>query len=149
MSVLVCGLAAYEQEILMIGIVIVTHGGLAREFQAALEHVMGGQEQLETISIGPDDDIETRRQDIAEAAARVNSGQGVVILTDMLGSTPANLAMSMMDVTGIEVLSGLNLPMLVKLACVRTTHELAESTALARDAGIKYISMASEEPVRK
>jgi PTS system mannose-specific IIA component len=128
----------------MIGIVIVTHGALAVEFRAALEHVVGRQSALETVSIGPDDDMEQRRADILAAAQRVESGHGVVVLTDMFGGTPSNLAISVMDEARIEVIAGVNLPMLIKLATVRSDAELARAVDLAKDAGRKYIKVASQ-----
>ncbi len=128
----------------MIGIVIITHGGLAVEFRAALEHVVGPQTRLETLSIGPDDDIQGRRNELIEAVGRANSGQGVVVLTDMFGGTPSNLAKSIMEETGAEVLAGVNLPMLVRLASVRRDKNLAESVDLAKEAGRKNISVASQ-----
>jgi len=127
----------------MIGIVIVTHGGLAREFRATLEHVVGPQSQIETISIGPEDDNELRRREIIEAVQRTESGSGVVILTDMFGGTPSNLAISVIDELRVEVIAGVNLPLLIKLASLRETHELARAVDLAKDAGRKYISVAS------
>ena len=128
----------------MIGIVIVTHGGLAGEFRAALEHVVGPQGQLETISIGPDDEAELRRREILAAVRRVDSGAGVVLLTDMFGGTPSNLSISVMDEARVEVLAGVNLPMLVKLASVRGEAGLAKAVDLAKEAGRKYISVASQ-----
>ncbi|MGX1498874.1 PTS sugar transporter subunit IIA [Roseibium aggregatum] len=128
----------------MIGLVLVTHGRLAEEFKAALEHVVGPQEQVETISIGPDDDMEQRRQDILAAVEAANSGQGVVLLTDMFGGTPSNLAISVMDGKSVEVVAGVNLPMLIKLASVRGDRELAAAVDEARQAGQKYISVASQ-----
>ncbi|ASP35599.1 MULTISPECIES: PTS sugar transporter subunit IIA [Stappiaceae] len=128
----------------MIGLVLVTHGRLAEEFKAALEHVVGPQEQVETISIGPDDDMEQRRQDILAAVEAANSGKGVVLLTDMFGGTPSNLAISVMDSKSVEVVAGVNLPMLIKLASVRTDRELADAVDEARQAGQKYISVASQ-----
>jgi len=128
----------------MIGVVIVTHGKLAREFRAALEHVVGPQGQLEAISIGPDDDLDQRRRDMLKAVARVDSGSGVVVLTDMFGGTPSNLAISAMDRSNVEVIAGVNLPMLVKLASVRGECGLEEAIAQAQDAGRKYISVASQ-----
>ncbi|TCK30425.1 PTS system mannose-specific IIA component [Ancylobacter aquaticus] len=127
----------------MIGLVLVTHGRLASEFRAALEHVMGPQSHIETITIGPDDDIERRRQDIVDAVAAVNSGGGVVILTDMFGGTPSNLAISVMNSPDIEVVAGINLPMLVKLATVRGEVPMGEAVAQAQEAGRKYINIAS------
>lgn len=128
----------------MIGIVIITHGGLATEFRAALEHVVGPQTGLETLSIGPEDDIESRRAELIECVRRADAGNGVVILTDMFGGTPSNLAISVMDDTGAEVLAGVNLPMLVRLASVRRDKSLAEAVDLAKTAGRKYISVASQ-----
>jgi mannose PTS system EIIA component len=127
----------------MIGLVLVTHGRLACEFRAALEHVVGPQQQIATVTIGPDDDMEERRRDIVEAVAAVDSGAGVVVLTDMFGGTPSNLAISVMEGQGIEVVAGINLPMLVKLATVRGDKPLAEAVAQAQDAGRKYINIAS------
>ncbi|GGB47348.1 PTS fructose transporter subunit IIA [Roseibium aquae] len=128
----------------MIGLVLVTHGRLAEEFKAALEHVVGPQEQVETISIGPDDDMEQRRSDILGAVEAANSGQGVVLLTDMFGGTPSNLAISIMDGKSVEVVAGVNLPMLIKLASVRAERTLSEAVDEARQAGQKYISVASQ-----
>ncbi|NND50314.1 MAG: PTS sugar transporter subunit IIA [Rhizobiales bacterium] len=128
----------------MIGLVLVTHGQLADEFRAALEHVVGPQEAIETISIGPDDDMEQRRKDILAAVKRVDSGSGVTVLTDMFGGTPSNLAISIMDQGHVEVIAGVNLPMLIKLASKRTDSDLAALVAAAQDAGRKYISVASQ-----
>ncbi len=127
----------------MIGLVLVTHGGLAAEFRAALEHVVGPQEQIETVSIGPDDDVECRRRDIVDAVTKVDDGSGVILLTDMFGGTPSNLAISVMDEGKVEVIAGANLPMLIKLASVRGEKPLAEAIADAQDAGRKYINVAS------
>ena len=128
----------------MIGLVIVTHGALADEFREALEHVVGKQPFLATVPIGPEDDGEMRRSDILEAIARVNSGNGVIVLTDMFGGTPSNLAISVMDEAPVEVIAGVNLPLLVKLASIRNDLSLKEAVAEAREAGRKYISVASE-----
>ena len=128
----------------MIGVVIVTHGKLAHEFRAALEHVVGPQEQIETISIGPEDDLDERRTDMLTALARVDSGAGVVVLTDMFGGSPSNLAISAMEHSNVEVIAGVNLPMLVKLATIRNGCKLQEAITLAQDAGRKYISVASQ-----
>ncbi|WP_374575252.1 PTS sugar transporter subunit IIA [Phenylobacterium sp.] len=127
----------------MIGLVIVTHGRLAEEFVLAMEHVVGPQAAVEAICIGPDDDMERRRSDILTACERVDSGQGVILLTDMFGGTPSNLAISVMDQARAEVIAGLNLPMLIKLASVRSRLGLAECVAAAQEAGRKYISVAS------
>jgi len=130
---------------LMIGLVIVTHGGLALEFRSALEHVVGPQTQLETVSIGPDDDVAVRRGQILDAVRRTNDGDGVIILTDMFGGTPSNLAISVMDEATVEVIAGINLPILVKLTSVRGELELADAVTSAREAGRKYIKVASQE----
>jgi PTS system mannose-specific IIA component len=128
----------------MIGMVLVTHGQLATGFRAALEHVVGPQSQFETVTIGPEDDMEERRGDILSAASRVDDGGGVVILTDMFGGTPSNLAISVMDGGRIEVICGINLPMLIKLATLRDTVPLDAAVGEARDAGRKYITVASK-----
>ena len=127
----------------MIGLVLVTHGQLAAEFRAALEHVVGPQQTCETISIGPDDDMEERRRDIMAAVESVNDGSGVILLTDMFGGTPSNLAISVMDPGRIEVIAGVNLPMLIKLASVRGDGDLEEVIVAAQEAGRKYINVAS------
>lgn len=127
----------------MIGLVIVTHGRLAEEFVFAMEHVVGPQSAVEPICIGPDDDMERRRQDILAACARVDDGDGVILLTDMFGGTPSNLAISVMDQAKAEVIAGLNLPMLIKLASVRSRQNLEACVACAQEAGRKYISVAS------
>jgi PTS system mannose-specific IIA component len=127
----------------MIGIVLVAHGHLAFEFLAALEHVVGPQKQIASISIGPEDDMERRRLDILEAVRCADSGEGVVLLTDMFGGTPSNLAISVMNGSNVEVLAGVNLPMLIKLATVREGHTLEEAVLQAQDAGRKYVNVAS------
>jgi len=129
----------------MIGLVIVTHGGLAVEFRSAMEHVVGQQKNLETVSIGPEDDMDRRRTEILEAVKKVDHGSGVIILTDMFGGTPSNLAISVMDETKAEVIAGINLPILVKLASIRSEMPLEKAVATARDAGRKYIKVASQE----
>ena len=128
----------------MIGMVLVTHGHLATEFRAALEHVVGPQKQLASISIGPEDDMERRRLDIIEAVRQSDSGQGVVLLTDMFGGTPSNLAISVMDGAHVEVVAGANLPMLIKLASVRDEASLEQAVTQAAEAGRKYIYVASK-----
>ena len=128
----------------MIGMVLVTHGQLATEFRSALEHVVGPQTQIETITIGPEDDMESRRKDIVAAVKRVNTGEGVVVLTDMFGGTPSNLALSCMNGGSVEVVAGINLPMLIRLAGARKDMDLTTATAAARDAGRNYITIASE-----
>ena len=127
----------------MIGLVLVTHGRLAVEFRAALEHVVGPQRQIESVTIGPDDDVEQRRKDIIEAVKRVDTGEGVAILTDMFGGTPSNLAISCMGRPNVEVIAGINLPMLVKLAKIREETPLEEAVAAAQAAGRKYVTIAS------
>ena len=127
----------------MIGLVLVTHGRLAAEFLAAMEHVVGPQRQISAVCIGADDDIEQRRSEIVEAIRAVDDGGGVVVLTDMFGGTPSNLAISTMDRKGIEVIAGVNLPMLIKLASVREEKTLDEAVSSAQDAGRKYITVAS------
>ena len=128
----------------MIGIVLVTHGRLAIEFRSALEHVVGPQRQIEAITIGPEDDVEQCRKNILDAVKRVDSGEGVAILTDMFGGTPSNLAISIMDKAKIEVIAGINLPMLIKLAGLRQTETLANAVRGAQEAGRKYINVASQ-----
>ena len=127
----------------MIGMVLVTHGRLAAEFVAALEHVVGKQERIAAVCIGPEDDMEARRSEIIERIAEVDAGQGVVLLTDMFGGTPSNLAISVLDRGNIEVIAGVNLPMLIKLATVRATESLLRAVASAHEAGRKYINVAS------
>ncbi|WP_404338770.1 PTS sugar transporter subunit IIA [Sphingomonas sp. MMS12-HWE2-04] len=128
----------------MIGLVLVTHGRLAEEFVVAMEHVVGKQERIESICIGPDDDMESRRADIAAAIARVDEGRGVIVLSDLFGGTPSNLAISLMNAGKIEVIAGINLPMLIRLGSARKTMKVTEAVAAARDAGRKYITIASE-----
>ena len=127
----------------MIGMVLVTHGRLATEFRAALEHVVGPQKQVETVTIGPEDDMEQRRRDIIAAVEKVDSGSGVVVLTDMFGGTPSNLAISVMEGNRVDVVAGINLPMLVKLAKVREERSLPDAIAMAQEAGRKYCTIAS------
>ena len=127
----------------MIGLVLVTHGRLAEEFIAATEHVVGQQPNVRAVSIGPDDDIEQRRRDILAAAEAVDDGSGVILLTDMFGGTPSNLAISIMDKNRVEVIAGVNLPMLIKLASVRDEETLADAVLHAQEAGRKYINVAS------
>ena len=128
----------------MIGLVLVTHGNLAEEFRAAVEHVVGAQTMLATICIGPDDNMEQRRQDIVDAISQVDGGNGVVLLTDMFGGTPSNLAISLLEKNRVEVIAGINLPMLIKLTSVRETMALGDAVLEAKQAAQKYISVASE-----
>ena len=128
----------------MIGLVLVTHGRLAAEFVTAMEHVVGPQQRIEAICIGPEDDMEGRRNDISEAICRADDGSGVIILTDLFGGTPSNLAISLMKSERVEVIAGVNLPMLIRLEGARKTMGLKAAVGAARDAGRKYISVASE-----
>ncbi|GAB5507062.1 MAG: PTS sugar transporter subunit IIA [Rhizobiaceae bacterium] len=128
----------------MIGLVLVTHGRLAEEFKHAVEHVVGPQDCLETVSIGADDDMEKRRADILDAVGKVDTGAGVIVLTDMFGGTPSNLAISVMQPGSIEVVAGVNLPMLIKLTSVRRGDDLASALEQAQEAGRKYINVASQ-----
>ena len=128
----------------MIGLVLVTHGRLAAEFVTAMEHVVGPQQRIEAICIGPEDDMEGRRNDIAEAISRVDDGAGVIILTDLFGGTPSNLAISLMRPDRVEVIAGVNLPMLIRLEGARRTMNVKAAVGAAREAGKKYISVASE-----
>ena len=128
----------------MIGLVLVTHGRLAEEFVVAMEHVVGKQERIESICIGPDDDMESRRADIAEAIRQVDEGRGVIVLSDLFGGTPSNLAISLMEAGRVEVIAGINLPMLIRLGGARKTMKVTDAVAAARDAGRKYITVASE-----
>ncbi len=128
----------------MIGLVLVTHGRLAEEFVSAMEHVVGPQEQVRAIAIGPDDDMEQRRADILAAVSSVDEGNGVIVLTDMFGGTPSNLAISILDKAKVEVIAGINLPMLIKLAGARRDTSLKEAVVEAQEAGRKYINVASE-----
>jgi PTS system mannose-specific IIA component len=128
----------------MIGLVLVTHGRLADELRSAMEHVVGAQRNVATVCIGADDDMEGRRADIQNSIAQVDTGDGVVLLTDMFGGTPSNLAISMMNGKNVEVIAGVNLPMLVKLAKVRGSQTLSECVGCAQMAGKKYIAAASD-----
>ena len=128
----------------MIGMVLVTHGRLAAEFVAAMEHVVGPQDAVRIVCIGPDDDMEKRRTEILDAVHEVESGSGVIVLTDMFGGTPSNLALSIMDQGKIEVVAGTNLPMLIKLASLRSSANLEDAIEAAQEAGRKYINVASK-----
>lgn len=128
----------------MIGMVLVTHGRLAEEFIAATEHVVGAQQNIQAVCIGPDDDMEQRRLEILDAVKTVDAGDGVVLLTDMFGGTPSNLAISIMEKGKVEVIAGINLPMLIKLASVRQAMSLEDAVDAAKEAGLKYINVASQ-----
>jgi mannose PTS system EIIA component len=128
----------------MIGMILVTHGKLAEEFVAAMQHVVGRQEAVSTVCIGPNDDMEARRAEIARAVKQVDAGQGVIILTDLFGGTPSNLAISLMEKGKVEVIAGINLPMLIRLAKARCCMTLDKAVVAARDAGRNYITIASE-----
>lgn len=128
----------------MIGLVLVTHGQLATEFRAALEHVVGHQDALEAVSIGPDDDMEERRRDIVAAVERVNDGSGVILLTDMFGGTPSNISLSFLDDFNVEVVTGFNLPMLIKLATLREEKGVGDLAHYICEYGRRNLSCASE-----
>lgn len=128
----------------MIGMVLVTHGNLANEFVGALQHVLGDQKQIATVCIGPDDNMEKRRIDIIQSIAEVDKGKGVILLTDMFGGTPSNLAISVMDQKNVEVITGINLPMLIKMASVRNTSNMTDTVNYAQEAGRKYINIAKQ-----
>ena len=128
----------------MIGLVLVTHGNLAQEFVAAMQHVVGPQQQVESVCIGADDDMENRRQEILQKVSAVDDGSGVIVLTDMFGGTPSNLAISIMDKANVEILAGINLPMLIKIASLRKEKNLRETVIVAQEAGKKYINVASQ-----
>lgn len=128
----------------MIGLVLVTHGRIADEFRSAVEHIVGLQDQMETVSIGPDDDMELRRRDIVDAVSRVDSGSGVIVMTDMFGGTPCNLAISVMEPARVEVIAGMNLPMLIKLTSLRKDGDMNAALEGAQSAGRKYINVASQ-----
>lgn len=128
----------------MIGLILVTHGDLAQEFVRAMEHVVGPQDRIAPICIGPNDDMEARRAEIAEAIEAVGDGSGVIMLTDLFGGTPSNLAISLMRAGEVEVIAGINLPMLIRLAGVRIDMPVTAAVAAARDAGRNYITVASE-----
>jgi len=128
----------------MIGMILVTHGRLAEEFVKAMEHVVGRQENVATVCIGPQDDVEARRKEIAKAIKQVDTGEGVVILTDLFGGTPSNLAISLLEEGRVEVIAGINLPMLIRLAGARDKMKIGEAVAAAREAGRNYITVASE-----
>lgn len=128
----------------MIGLILVTHGRLAEHFVEAMEHVVGGQEAIATICIGPNDDMEQRRQDISDAIVAVDAGKGAIILTDLFGGTPSNLAISLLDAGRVEVIAGINLPMLIRLAGARRTMDVVDAVQAAQQAGRNYITVASE-----
>lgn len=128
----------------MIGLILVTHGTLANEFVVAMEHVVGPQKQVATICIGPRDDMEVRRKDIARAVKEMDTGDGVIILSDLFGGTPSNLAISLLETGKVEVIAGVNLPMLIRLESARKSMPIHDAIIAARDAGRKYISVASE-----
>lgn len=128
----------------MLGLVLVTHGNLANEFVAAMQHVVGKQEQIETVCIGPEDNMETRREEILRKVEQVDSGSGTLVLTDLFGGTPSNLAISIMDKAKVEILAGVNLPMLIKIASLRKEKNLKDTALGAQEAGKKYINIASQ-----
>lgn len=128
----------------MIGLILVTHGRLADQFVEAMEHVVGPQDAVETVCIGPDDDVEQRRAEIADKIARVDSGEGTIVLTDLFGGTPSNLAISLLEAGRVEVIAGINLPMLIRLAGARKSMNVVDAVAAAQQAGRNYITVASE-----
>ncbi len=128
----------------MIGIVLVTHGNLAVEFVSAMQHVVGHQQQVETVCMAPDDDVDTKRNELIQKVKATDTGDGVAVLTDMFGGTPSNLAISILDKENIEVIAGVNLPMLIKIASLRKEKKLQDAVKGAQEAGIKYIRIASE-----
>ncbi len=127
-----------------IGLVLVTHGRLAEEFRVAMEHVVGPQRAIATVCIGANDDMELRRQEIGAAIEKVRGSGGVILLTDLFGGTPSNLAISLMEPGSVEVIAGVNLPMLIRLESARRSMAIREAVRAAREAGQKYISVASE-----
>ena len=128
----------------MIGLVLVTHGRLAEEFISAMQHVVGPQDQVKAVCIGPEDDMEMRRSEILNKVSEVDNGSGAIVLTDMFGGTPSNLAISIMDKARVEIIAGINLPMLIKLASLRKDKSLKEAVEGAQEAGKKYINVASK-----
>ena len=133
----------------MIGIVIVAHGGLAREFLAAAEHVVGPQDFIETIATDPDDDRGQKRSQICDAADRVEQGAGVIVVTDMFGSSPSNLSLPACMGHNRRILYGANMPMLIKL--IKSRHKpMGEAVRLSLEAGRKYIDSAiiGEDQIR-
>lgn len=128
----------------MIGLVLVTHGHLATEFVIAMEHVVGPQKAIASVSIGPHDDMEEKREQISDSVAKVDDGKGVIILSDLFGGTPSNLAISFLERGKIEVIAGINLPMLIRLDGARKCMNVTDAVAAAKEAGQKYISVASE-----
>ncbi|GAB5347983.1 PTS sugar transporter subunit IIA [Alteriqipengyuania sp. 357] len=128
----------------MIGLILVTHGQLAREFVSAMEHVVGPQKAIASVCIGPNDDAQVRRDEISDKISEVDQGKGVIILTDLFGGTPSNLAISLLDEGRVEVIAGINLPMLIRLARARESMDVADAVRAARDAGRNYITIASE-----
>ena len=128
----------------MIGLVLVTHGRLAEEFISAMQHVVGPQDQVKAVCIGPEDDMEMRRSEILNKVSEVDNGSGAIVLTDMFGGTPSNLAISIMDKAKVEIIAGINLPMLIKLASLRKDKSLKEAVEGAQEAGTKYINVASK-----
>ena len=128
----------------MIGIVLVTHGSLGDSFRTAVEHIVGNQEQFEVVAIGPNDDMDQKRDEIIAQVKQVDIGKGAIVVTDMFGGTPSNLALSVLDIGNVEVLAGMNLPMLIKLAKVRQDFDINQALEVAQDAGKKYINVASQ-----
>ena len=128
----------------MIGIIIITHGNLALELKSAMEHILGIQKNIEIISIKPDDDLEIKKSALEESIKKVDEENGVIILTDMFGGTPSNLAISLLKIGKVEIISGVNLPMLIKLIGLRDSNDLQKVATESKESAQKYISIASE-----
>jgi PTS system mannose-specific IIA component len=128
----------------MIGVLIVCHCGLAQEFLKTLELIIGPVERFHAISIDPQRDVESIRSEISSALKKVDTGEGALVLTDMFGGTPSNISLSFLDEKKVEVISGVNLPMLIKLASFREGKNLEELASFIKAYGQKNISIASE-----
>ena len=127
----------------MIGIVIVSHSNIAVEFLSVLEHIVVKQENIEAISIFPNDDVEKKRKEIIKSIKKVDRDKGVIVLTDMFGGTPSNLAISVMDEEKVEVVAGVNLPMLIKISSLRNECNIKELIKISQESGRKYMNVAS------
>lgn len=128
----------------MIGIVVVTHGKLAEELIRATVHVVGPQPAFRSISIEAEDDVDARREEIRQTVKNCDRGDGVIILTDMFGGTPSNLALSNMSPGRVDVVGGVNLPMLIHLVQIREELALPDAVRATCDAGQRYIRIGSE-----
>ncbi len=127
----------------MIGVVLVSHANIAKEMLNVIEHIVGPQDKILAISIFPNDDMKKKRTEIVESVKKVESGKGVIVLTDMFGGTPSNLAISVMEDEKIEVVAGVNLPMLIKMMSVRDKKSIKELIKISQESGRKYINVAS------